>query len=177
MAETTTIARPYASAIFALASEKGTVDAWSISLDILAEQIQNDKVLSLVKNPLIDNETTVDILAAGVDDAQKAVVKQYLTVLADNNRLLLLEDIASLFHKLCDEVNQVMVAKVTTAKALTAKQKKAISSALNKRTGRDVTLDIEVDEQLLGGAVIRAGDLVIDGSALGKLNRLASVMH
>jgi len=71
----------------------------------------------------------------------------------------------------------VMTAEVSSARALTPEQESNIAKALKKRTGRDVTLNVEVDESLLGGAIIRAGDLIIDGSALGKLNRLANVIN
>ena len=103
--------------------------------------------------------------------------RQFLALLAENKRLSLLGDIAELYESLRAEAEQVLAADVTTAMPLSAMQQKAISAALKKRTGRDVTLNIEVDESLLGGAIIRAGDLIVDGSALGKLNRLASVIH
>ena len=98
-------------------------------------------------------------------------------LLAENNRLSLLGDIAVIYEELRAEAEQVMTADVSAAKPLTEEQEANISAALKKRTGRDVTLNVEVDESLLGGAVIRAGDLIIDGSALGKLNRLANVIN
>ena len=100
----------------------------------------------------------------------------HLALLAENNRLQLLDEIAVNFEELREEAEQVMTADVTSARALTAEQEKNISVALKKRLGRDVTLNVDVDESLLGGAIIRAGDLVIDGSALGKLNRLANAI-
>ena len=86
-------------------------------------------------------------------------------------------DIAVIFEQLRAEAEQVMTAEVSSARALTPEQESNIAKALKKRTGRDVTLSVEVDESLLGGAIIRAGDLIIDGSALGKLNRLANVIN
>ena len=86
-------------------------------------------------------------------------------------------DIAAIFEQLRAEAEQVMTAEVSSARALTPEQESNIAKALKKRTGRDVTLSVEVDESLLGGAIIRAGDLIIDGSALGKLNRLANVIN
>ena len=86
-------------------------------------------------------------------------------------------DIAVIFEQLRAEAEQVMTAEVSSARALTPEQEANIAKALKKRTGRDVTLSVEVDESLLGGAIIRAGDLIIDGSALGKLNRLANVIN
>ena len=86
-------------------------------------------------------------------------------------------DIAAIFEQLRAEAEQVMTAEVSSARALTPEQESNIAKALKKRTGRDVTLNVEVDESLLGGAIIRAGDLIIDGSALGKLNRLANVIN
>ena len=89
----------------------------------------------------------------------------------------LLSDIAVIYEELRAEAEQVMTAEVSAARALTKKQQANIAAALKKRTGRDVTLNVEIDESLLGGAIIRAGDLIIDGSALGKLNRLANVIN
>jgi len=97
-------------------------------------------------------------------------------LLAENNRLLLLTDITVLFEALREEAEKLMTADVISARPLTEEQSAKISAALKARLGRDITLNTTIDESLLGGAIIRAGDMVIDGSAVGKLNRLANAI-
>jgi F-type H+-transporting ATPase subunit delta len=103
-------------------------------------------------------------------------VRHFLALLAENKRMLVLTDIAVIFKELREEAEKTMTAEVVSARELTAEQADKISAALKQRLGRDVTLNTSVDETLLGGAIVRAGDLIIDGSALGKLNRLASAI-
>jgi len=118
----------------------------------------------------------VTLLADIAGELMSDDARNFLALLAENNRLMLLTYIKVIFEELRAEAEQVITADVTTARALTPEQEKNISAALKKRLGRDVTLNSNVDESLLGGAIIRAGDLVIDGSALGKLNRLANAI-
>ncbi len=177
MAEATTIARPYANAVFGIANEHGELKAWSESLAILAQCAADPEIEAMIASPSITDEQVVDVLMSILGDNSVEQTRHFLTMLADNKRLPLLEAIAEIFEVLRAEAEHVMTAEVSAAKALTPEQEAAISAALKKRTGRDVTLNVEVDDSLLGGAIIRAGDLIIDGSALGKLNRLASVIN
>jgi F-type H+-transporting ATPase subunit delta len=125
----------------------------------------------------VSDEQVVSILADIAGDAVTADARNFLTLLAENNRLMLLAEITVLFEELRAEAEKSMTAEVVSAKALTPEQEAKISDALKARLGRDITLETSVDESLLGGAIIHAGDLVIDGSALGKLNRLANAIN
>jgi F-type H+-transporting ATPase subunit delta len=125
----------------------------------------------------VSDEQVVSILADIAGDAVTADARNFLTLLAENNRLMLLTEITVLFEELRAEAEKSMTAEVVSAKALTPEQEAKISQALKARLGRDITLVTSVDESLLGGAIIHAGDLVIDGSALGKLNRLANAIN
>jgi len=176
MAEAITIARPYASAVFSLAQEKGELKSWSDLLTVLAQAMADPAMQSIVASPAVSNEQVVSVLADVAGELMNDDVQNFLALLAENHRLPLLADIAIIYEALREEAEQVMTADVTSALALTVKQKKAISAALKTRLGRDVTLNASVDKTLLGGAIIRAGDLIIDGSALGKLNRLANAI-
>lgn len=176
MAEVTTIARPYAVAVFALGQEKGDLQAWSDLLQVAAQCADNAEVEAILTNPAVSDEQAVDLLGDVVGDLS-ADARNFLLLLAENNRLLLLPEIAALFEELRAEAEQMLTAEVVTARALTDAQKTKIAAALKKRLGKEVTLTEQVDESLLGGAIIRAGDLVIDGSALGKLNRLANAIR
>jgi F-type H+-transporting ATPase subunit delta len=131
---------------------------------------------SIINSPAVSDEQTVSVLADIAGDAATADAKNFLSLLAENDRLLLLDDISVLFEELKAEAEKSMVADVVSARELTAAQADKIIAALKNRLGRDITLNISVDESLLGGAIIRAGDLVIDGSALSKLNRLANAI-
>lgn len=177
MAEAITIARPYANAIFSIANERGELKAWSEMLAVFSQCAQDDDIASMIASPSVTDEQMIDLLSNVTGEAVSDEAKHFLMLLSENNRLPLLSDIAIIYEALRAEAEQVMTADVSTAKPLTEQQEANISAALKKRTGRDVTLNVEVDESLLGGAIIRAGDLIIDGSALGKLNRLANVIN
>ena len=177
MAEAITIARPYANAVFALAQDKGELKAWSELLAVLAQCVADPQMQSIITSPAVSDEEVVSVLADIAGKAMTAEAKNFLALLAENDRLLLLTDITVLFEELRAEAEKSMTADVITARELTSDQADKISAALKKRLGRDVTLNTTVDESLLGGAIIRAGDLVIDGSALGKLNRLANAIN
>lgn len=176
MAEAITIARPYANAVFAIAQEKGEFKAWSDLLAVLAQCVAEPEMQSIITSPAVSDEQAVQVLADIAGDLMTADAKNFLLLLAENNRLLLLTDITVLFEALRAEAEKSMTADVISARELTQEQADKISAALKQRLGRDVTLNTSIDESLLGGAIIRAGDLVIDGSALGKLNRLANAI-
>jgi len=177
MAEAITIARPYATAVFTLAQEKGELKAWSDLLAVLAQCVNEPEMQSIITSPAVSDEQAVEVLADIAGDAMTADAKHFLALLAENDRLLLMTEITVLFEALRAEAEKVMTADVISARELTPEQADKISAALKQRLGRDITLNTSIDESLLGGAIIRAGDLVIDGSALGKLNRLANAIN
>lgn len=177
MAEAITIARPYANAVFSIANGKGELKVWSELLAVFSQCVEDDDIASMIASPSVTDEQVIDLLSSVTGEKICDEAKHLLMLLSENNRLSLLSDIAVIYEQLRAEAEQVMTADVSTAIPLTEQQQANISAALKKRTGRDVTLNVEVDESLLGGAIIRAGDLIIDGSALGKLNRLANVIN
>ena len=177
MAEAITIARPYANAVFNIANDKGELKAWSELLAVFAQCVEDSEIAQMIASPSVTDEQVIDLMANVTGETVNDEARHFLMLLSENNRLSLLSDIAVIYEELRAEAEQVMTADVSAAKPLTEEQEANISAALKKRTGRDVTLNVEVDESLLGGAVIRAGDLIIDGSALGKLNRLANVIN
>ena len=176
MAEAITIARPYANAVFSIAQEKGELKAWSDLLAVLAQCVNEPEMQSIITSPAVSDEQAVGLLADIAGDLMTADAKNFLLLLAENNRLLLLADITVLFEELREEAEKSMTAEVISARELSSEQADKIAAALKQRLGRDITLSTSIDESLLGGAIIRAGDLVIDGSALGKLNRLANAI-
>jgi len=177
MAEAITIARPYANAAFDIANEKVDLKTWSGFLAVMAQSVVDEDIEAMIASPSISDEQVISILVDIAGELVTTEGRHFLALLAENKRLPVLMDIAVIFEQLRADAEQVMTAEVSSARALTPEQEANIAKALKKRTGRDVTLSVEVDESLLGGAIIRAGDLIIDGSALGKLNRLANVIN
>lgn len=169
MSELTTTARPYARAIFELANESGTLTEWSESLAFLGAVVSNEDISELLDNPTMTRQTAanavIDVCDGKLDDKAQNLVKQ----LAEYDRLETLPVISVLFEEMKDQAQGMVEAVVTSAQELTEEEQSAIAEALQKRLGREVKIVSEIDESILGGAIIRAGDFVIDGSIQGRL--------
>jgi len=177
MSQALTLARPYARAAFAIARDGGAYGPWSDALGFAARVAADPQVASLLANPKLTDADAVALLSppqqhAGVDEN----FGRFLALLADNRRLVLLPEIAELYQELRAEAEHVVKATVTSAAALPATELDTIKAALRRRFGREVEVETAVDESLIGGAVIVAGDVVIDGSLKGKLERLQSAL-
>lgn len=175
MAEKVTIARPYAKAAFDYARERKTFAAWSQLLTTGAAVVADDRVAKLLNSPRVSPAELAGMIAdiAGVADEQG---RNFLGTLAANRRLGLLTEIAAMFETLRAEVENVADVQVTSAVALDDAQRNRLIAALKKRLNRDVRLHVDIDSSLLGGAIVRSGDLVIDGSLRSRLQRLADTM-
>jgi F-type H+-transporting ATPase subunit delta len=171
MSQALTLARPYARAAFAHAREDGRAAQWSQALGLAARIAADPQVATLLSHPQLSTDDAVMLLA--VDGADDAFIR-FLALLADNQRLALLPEIAGLFEELRAESERVVRAKVTSAGELAAGELESLKSALRRRFNREVEVETAVDPSLIGGAVIDAGDIVIDGSLRGKLSRLQS---
>ena len=173
MSQALTLARPYARAAFAIARDAGALPAWSDALAFAARVAADPTVSALLGNPgLIQADATTLLAPEGAD----AMFGNFLGLLFENRRLPLLPEIAGMFDELRFEAERVVKAKVTSAVAMPAAELETIKAALKKRFGRDVEVETAVDESLIGGAVIDAGDVVIDGSLKGKLGRLQAAL-
>ena len=173
MSQALTLARPYARAAFAIAREGGALPAWSDALAFAARVAADPKVAALLGNPgLIQADATTLLAPEGAD----AMFGNFLGLLFENRRLPLLPEITGMFDELRFEAERVVKAKVTSAVPMPAAELETIKAALKKRFGREVELETAVDESLIGGAVIDAGDVVIDGSLKGKLGRLQAAL-
>lgn len=176
MSELTTAARPYARAVFEMADKAGSLTQWSDTLGFMGSIASNDDVQKLLSTPSMAKQSGADAFVTLCDGKLDDGAKNLVNMLAENDRLSLLPEIGVLFDVLKDEAEGSVEALVTTAKKLTKAEEEAISKALKKRLGRDIKLKVSVDETLLGGAIVRAGDLVIDGSLKGRLSKMTSVM-
>ncbi len=169
MTQALTLARPYARAAFAVARDEGTFAQWSEALAFSAQVAADPRVSALLSNPGLSQEQAVALLAP---EAPSELYARFLTVLADARRLPLLAEIAGLFEQLRAEAEHVVKATVTTAAELAPTELDTIVAALKKRFGREVQVTTAIDASLIGGALIDAGEVVIDGSLKGKLARL-----
>ena len=174
MAEAATIARPYAKAAFAHARDEKALAAWSRALALAAGLAGDARVADLVGSPnlSVDQEVTFFKGLAGAD--QDAAWQNFLREIIENKRLHVLPDILAQYELLRGEFENELDVQVTSAVELDAPRRARLAAALKTRLKRDVRITTTVDPALLGGAVIRAGDLVIDGSLKGRLQRLAS---
>ncbi len=173
MSQSLTLARPYARAAFAIAREAGAAAQWSDALVFSARIAADPQVQSLLGHPRLSRADAVALL---LPDGVSEAFGNFLAVLADNRRLALLPDIAGLYAELRAEAERIVKAKVTSATTLPAAELDTIKAALKRRFGRDVDVETAVDAELIGGAVIDAGDVVIDGSLRSKLARLQTAL-
>lgn len=173
MADRLTIARPYARAAFEEASKNGGLAPWSDALQAAALVVKDPRVATLLDNPRV----TPAELARLVDEIAAAPLGElganFVRTLADNRRLGYLPEIAELFGTFKDDAEGVADVTVTSAAALDRAQRDKIAAALERRLKRTVRLHCETDPALIGGAILRSGDLVIDGSLRTRLNRIA----
>ena len=173
MSQALTLARPYARAAFSLARDGGSLADWSHALAFAARIAADPQVAALLGNPKL---TQADAVALLSPDGAGETFGRFLALLADNRRLALLPELAGLFEELRAEAERVVKARITSATALGDGELEGIKAALKKRLGRDVEIETAVDASLIGGAVIDAGDVVIDGSLKGKLGRLQAAL-
>ena len=173
MSQSLTLARPYARAAFSLARDAGSLPAWSDALAFAARIAADPKVAGLLGNPNLSDADAVTLLSPQAADE---AFGRFLALLAENSRLPLLPEITGLYDQLRFDAERVVKATVTSAIELPASELETIKAALARRFGRAVEIETAVDASLIGGAVIAAGDVVIDGSIKGKLSRLGAAL-
>ena len=182
MSDFETIARPYAKAIFELASEEGSLQAWLDRLTTAAAIADDAGMQSMFDMPSMLPSEHVELFLsvyAGIEGAEKASAefKNFIGLLAENGRLPALSAIAAAYEILKQEADGKVEVQVTSAQPLTQKQKDDIAKSLAKKLGKEVCITSDVDETLIAGAIIRAGDLVIDGSVLARLDKLSTALN
>lgn len=175
MAESQTIARPYADAAFKLAVEMNSLPEWSDAFSRLSAIMRADEAQALIGNPRL----TAASISAVIGDAAGQLSKEQrnlVQILAENDRLAVFPEIASQFEAQRNRHEDVLEAKVTSAYPLTQQQIADIAATLQERYGRKVKAEADVDSDLIGGVSIRIGDEVIDTSVRGKLAQLAAAL-
>ena len=177
MAEALTIARPYAQAAFKFAGAQNQLKEWSDMLGLLAAVAGDAAMQNVIDSPAMTERQLADLFIKIGGDSLNDRGANFVRVLAENRRLSLLPEISTLFEILRRDAEGSIEAELVSAFPATETQQAEVIASLRKRLGRDVTLTCRTDASLLGGAIIRAGDLVIDGSVRGKLDRLGTAMN
>ena len=176
MAELSTLARPYARAAFEFARDVKALDRWSNMLTTAASVASTAEMQKLFQSPNLTSEAKgkafVDVCGDDLDNK----VGNFVKYLAKNNRLALLVEIQHQFELYKANYEKAVDVEITSAFEITPAQKDKLAAALKAKLDREVNLQTDIDSTLLGGAVVRAGDLVIDGSIRGRLAKLAESM-
>lgn len=172
MAELLTLARPYAKAAFAFASEQGATDNWSNALQVLSAAVQDEAFSAYLNRPELTPAEQVSIFAKVLGENQTQAVSNFLTLLADNARLALLPEIEAEYELLKSQNNNTVDVVIESAFPMTSIQEQLLTHALEKKFNAAVNVSVEVNPALIAGVVIRAGDQVIDDSALNKLEKM-----
>ncbi|CAE6966467.1 MULTISPECIES: F0F1 ATP synthase subunit delta [Pseudomonas] len=176
MAELTTLARPYAKAAFEHAQAHQQLANWSAMLGLAAAVSLDDTMQRVLKAPRLTSTEKATTFVEVCGDKFDAQAQNFIRVIAENDRLALLPDVFALFELYKAEQEKSIDVDVTSAFALSDEQQDKLAKVLSARLGREVRLHAAEDATLIGGVLIRAGDLVIDGSVRGKLAKLAEAL-
>ncbi len=176
MSEAITTARPYAQAAFEEALKLTDLKGWSEILLVLAEAVCHPEVRAVITNPRVEKKQVESLMEGLLGTKAKVQQRNFIRILVDNQRLLLLPEIVAIFEALRSEAEKTVNVVIDSAFELTAAQREKIISSLKARMGREIKLECKVNKDLLGGVVIRAGDKVIDGSARTRLGEMANAL-
>ncbi len=176
MEDASALARPYGLAAFKQAQEEGRIREWGDMLQLLVQIMQDPTMKGLVANPKVNDEQLsaliIDVAGDGLSDTGRNLVR----VMAENERLPEMAAVAAVFEEERDRVEGRSHVDVRSAFALSDAEQKSIVETMSKRLGTEVDLSVTVDDSLIGGVVIRAGDTVIDGSIRGRLRQLGQAI-
>lgn len=177
MAELSTLARPYAKAAFEYAREAQDLAGWEKQLVTAAAVAVSDVIRKVLSSPSLTSEQQATIFLDVCGDELTTSGQNFIKVLAENKRLALLPEIADLFLQFKANQEKSVEVELSTAFEISAELQDRLAKALNGKLNREVNVHSVVDKSLLGGVVIRAGDVVIDGSVRGRLAKLAEAMN
>lgn len=172
--EESTIARPYAEAVFQRAQETGKLKLWSEMLEFLAVIVEDPGMASVIVNPNFDKDTLKELILDVCGGRIESEASNFVKLLIDNGRLATLPSILKRFEHLKSEAGGEIDVVISSAYTLRATERNTIAKALSDRLGKEVNITTEKDPALIGGIRICAGDLVIDGSIQARLRQLAT---
>jgi F-type H+-transporting ATPase subunit delta len=177
MSELSTLARPYAEAVFRMAQGENDLAGWSARVQSLAQIVSDVQVARLIADPAVPAERVASLVieVAGADLGERG--GNFVKVLAENDRLSLLPEIGAQFEALKANAEGTLEATITSAQELTQAQIEDLVAGLKAKFNRAVNVQVAVDPELIGGAVIAIGDQVMDGSVKGRLQRLTFALQ
>lgn len=177
MAELSTLARPYAKAVFEYAEAAGSLDQWSAMLGTLSAVVADTVVQKLLNSPELTKQqqsaSLIDVCADSLDEKGQNLVR----LLAENRRMKLLPFISEQFETLKLQRQKSVDVELISATPLDNELQDKLAQALSKKLDRSVNISASVDQSLLGGVLIRAGDTISDGSVRGRLTKLAEALN
>jgi len=177
MSENVTAARPYAKAIFELARQGSNFDAWSERLSFLRAVVADGDVANALDNPANTAADRAALIEKIAGDKLGAEGGNMVRLLAENDRLALMPEVSDIYEELRADEEGVLEASVVTAIALDDNYRNKLTEALQRKFNKKINIVESIDESLIGGAIIRAGDVVIDGSVRGRLSQLGSNLN
>ena len=176
MLENSTIARPYARAAFELAQQDGNAKAWATGLGVLQAIVSDSRIQSLLGDPRVTQEVVSAIIDEIGGRRISKAVRNFARVLADAGRLRYVPQIARQFEAMQAEAEGIVDVRLVSAAKLSKLQQDQLAHGIKRRLGKEVRLSATVDESLIGGVIIRAGDSVIDASVRGRLRELGNTL-
>ncbi|RKS85815.1 ATP synthase F1 subcomplex delta subunit [Orbus hercynius] len=176
MADLITIARPYAKAAFDFAVEHKSIEAWQQMLVLTSEVSKDEQIQSILTSDM-KPESIAKLFINICQDVLDEYRANFIKIMAENKRLALLPEVFTLFQQLCLEKASAADVEVISATELTADQLNKISIAVEQRLSRKVNLKCHIDKSIISGFIIRTGDMVIDSSIRGRLNRLSDALQ
>lgn len=176
MADFITVARPYAKAAFDFAVEHNRIEAWQKMLTLVSHISQDEQIKSILTSDMKPDSIAqlfINVCREQLDEYQANFIK----VMAENKRLILLPDVLMLFIQFVLAKQAVADVDVISATPLTDAQLDKIAAGVEQRLSRKVRLKCHIDKSIMSGFIIRSGDMVIDSSIRGRLNRLSDALQ
>ena len=176
MSELSTLARPYAAAVFKRASESGSAEQWSQMLSFIAAVVKDNGIATIIENPKVSQERLIQLLLDICQGQLNQEGENFLKILVQNDRLTLAPQISKLYETHKADAEGYVDVDVTTAYSFTKEEQKKFTSALEKTLAKKVRISVNVDKSLIGGFLAKAGDRVIDGSIKGRLQHMQKTL-
>jgi F-type H+-transporting ATPase subunit delta len=176
MSELSTLARPYAEAVFQIARDGGLLDAWLATLERLAFTAADPSVRALAGDPRVLDAQLVDLLFGAVGDSAPVGLHSMLSLVVENHRLDALPGIATQFRSLKNAHEGVADATVETAFELDHEALSSLQASLERRLGLRLNVQVTVDPSLIGGVRVTVGDKVLDASVRRRLDGMRSAL-
>lgn len=176
MSGAATLARPYARAAFQVARDQQDFRGWSGRLNLSAQVALDPRVVGLIGHPRLSRAAQVKLFMPDGEPQLGSSYGNFLALLAEHGRLSLLPEVLAQFEQLRADAERTLKVSVRSAVKMDEAELARLQAALKVRFKRDIAIEQEVDASLIGGAVIDAGDEVIDASLKGKLKRMETAL-